>query len=84
MMDHSAARENEHILHALIGQEDSEITAGVGLEALRFLAMQMSTEKFKEFLQNAIDDVSRTKNTLMPKETAATPAPGTMNGTPTQ
>ena len=74
MIDHTAARENQQILHAFIAQEDSEISAGVGLEALRFLALQMTTEKFREFLQNAIDDVSSAKKAFaqqLPQKAAA-------------
>lgn len=63
-MDTRSPRENEQILHAFIEQEHPHVAGLVGIEALTILAREMPSEKFKEFLQQAIHDAGRLKQAV--------------------
>jgi hypothetical protein len=58
-VDTESPRINEELLHALIEKADPRLMGMVGMEALHVLALQMPTEKFKVFIEGA---VQRSKN----------------------
>lgn len=53
-MDTESPRINEEVLHALIDKADPRLMGMVGMQALHVLALQMPTEKFKVFIEGAV------------------------------
>lgn len=53
-MDTESPRINEELLHALIEKADPRLMGMVGMQALHVLALQMPTEKFKVFIEGAV------------------------------
>lgn len=53
-MDTESPRINEELLHALIEKADPRLMGMVGMQALHVLALQMPTEKFKAFIDRAV------------------------------
>jgi hypothetical protein len=53
-MDTESPRINEEVLHELIEQSDPRLMGMVGMQALHVLALQMPTEKFKVFIEGAV------------------------------
>lgn len=53
-MDTESPRINEEVLHELIDQSDPRLMGMVGMQALHVLALQMPTEKFKVFIEGAV------------------------------
>lgn len=63
-MDTKSPKENKAILHAFVNQEDPHVVGLVGIEALDLLSQQMPTEKFKDFLQDAIQSAGQMKQAM--------------------
>ena len=53
-MDTESPQINEEFLQGLVEHSDPRLMAMVGMQGLRFLALQMPTEKFKVFIENAV------------------------------
>lgn len=53
-MDTESPRINEELIHALIEKGDPRLMGMVGMQALHVLALQMPTEKFKVFIEGAV------------------------------
>ncbi len=77
-MDTESPHINEEVLHALIDQSDPRLMGMVGMQALHVLALQMPTEKFKVFIEGAVQRAKQIgqQAQLRPQETPEQPAPG--------
>jgi hypothetical protein len=54
-MDTESPRVNQELLHSLIDQHDPVVMGLVGMEALHILALEMPAEKFKIFIEGAVE-----------------------------
>lgn len=81
-MDTESPRVNEEVVHALIEKADPRLMGMVGMQALHVLALQMPTEKFKVFIEGAVQRSAQlgTQAGLQPQQGSdptQPPQPGT-------
>lgn len=85
-MDTESPRINEEVLHALIEKADPRLMGMVGMQALHVLTLQMPTEKFKIFIEGAVQRAIKLGNDqqLQPQQdpTSLQPAAGPQQAAP--
>jgi hypothetical protein len=75
-MDTESSHINEQIIHELIEQAPSQVMGMVGMQALHVLALQMPAEKFKTFIDRAVQSAMQLAEQQQQQTTQSQPPAG--------